>query len=412
MASNGTQRRTWGRVHASPGEYVIQLHNGRVVRHGPGLSVFLWPWQAATRVPTTIQRSAFMADQITAEKVGVEVRGIAVYRIAEPLIAFRMLDFTENGGVRELEKVMQEMFVGAARRLVANMTVQDCLTRRKEGIAEELMREIQPVVSGAGRLDDGTTQGWGVVIDTIEIQDVRILSSTVFEHMQAPYRTRLEMEAKKSAVERDQEVHKRQVAARRAALEVDQELARQQAEAEEQGRHAALAREERLHLQQLERRQRMEDATLQAALAASRRRRDESEAQHGLAVLAAEQRTELERAALEQRLALSRSEATAGIAETEQRLAAERLREELRLEIAARDRELQGRYSAEQLRHELLVTSFPALSEAVVAGRGALHVTEIRTGAADRPNPFAEALAQVVAVARAAGIDFGGLFGA
>ncbi len=55
------------------------------------------------------------------------------------------------------------MFAGAARRLVANLTVDECLSRRKEGIATELMREIAPVVSGHGRVDDETDMGWGVI---------------------------------------------------------------------------------------------------------------------------------------------------------------------------------------------------------------------------------------------------------
>ena len=32
----------------------------------------------------------------------------------------------------------------------------------------ELVREIAPVVSGEGRMEDATDRGWGVVVDTIE----------------------------------------------------------------------------------------------------------------------------------------------------------------------------------------------------------------------------------------------------
>jgi len=92
------------------------------------------------------------------------------------------------------------MFAGAARRLVANLTVDECLSRRKEGIATELMREIAPVVSGHGRVDDETDMGWGVIIDTIEIQDARILSSAVFSNMQARYRQTQAREAREAAL--------------------------------------------------------------------------------------------------------------------------------------------------------------------------------------------------------------------
>jgi flotillin len=63
-------------------------------RSGQGARVFKWPWHAIAIVPTTIQRVEFTADQITRERIGVEVTGIAVFRIAEPLLAFRVLNFT------------------------------------------------------------------------------------------------------------------------------------------------------------------------------------------------------------------------------------------------------------------------------------------------------------------------------
>src|SRR5688572_25825001 len=181
----------WGFIAAKPSEYLIHVRRGQVVERttGQGASCFKWPWDSVAIVPTTNNRLQFVADQVTREKIGVEITGLAVYRIVDPLIAFRMLNFSfAERASEKLQELLREMFVGAARRLVANLSVEECLTRRKEGIAEELMREIAPVVSGRGRLDDKTDAGWGVVLDTIEIQDVRVLSSTVFENMQARYR--------------------------------------------------------------------------------------------------------------------------------------------------------------------------------------------------------------------------------
>jgi hypothetical protein len=90
------------------------------------------------------------------------------------------------------------MFAGATRRLVANLSVEDCLQKRKSALAEELLREVSPVVGGEGKLDDYTTKGWGIVIDTIEIQEVRVLSESVFAAMQAPYRAALELGARQA----------------------------------------------------------------------------------------------------------------------------------------------------------------------------------------------------------------------
>ena len=68
------------------------------------------------------------------------------------------------------------------------------------------MQEIAPVVSGSGRPDDTTDQGWGVIIDTIEIQDVKILFDAVFKHLQAPYRAEIAMRAEQAELEQQRQV--------------------------------------------------------------------------------------------------------------------------------------------------------------------------------------------------------------
>ena len=181
----------WGRVTANANEFLIQMRRGRVIRSGQGLSCFKWPWDSVAVVPTSIAKLTFSADQVTVEKVGVEVRGLAVYRIADPLLAFRMID----GDRTSLTEILRDMFVGATRRIVARLTLDECITHRKDMVAEALMGEIAPILAGEGAASDVTSAGWGVVLDTIEIQDVKVLSEEVFQRLQAPYREKLALEA-------------------------------------------------------------------------------------------------------------------------------------------------------------------------------------------------------------------------
>jgi flotillin len=183
---------TWGRVTAEPHEHLIHIRRGEVVGHGQGGSVFCWPGDSVALVDTSVKRLQFTADQVTREKVGVGITGLAVIRVVEPLLAYRMLNVGDSDSY---EHILQQMFVGATRRLVANLTLEDCITRRKDALASELMAEVAPVVRGRGRTDDDTDRGWGVAIDTIEIQDVRVLSDEVFESLQAPYRENLSLGA-------------------------------------------------------------------------------------------------------------------------------------------------------------------------------------------------------------------------
>jgi hypothetical protein len=202
------------------------MSGGRVVRSGHGLSIFKWPSDSVTIVSTAIRKLSFRADQVTREKAGVDVTGLAVYRIVEPLLAFRMLD----GDVGGLGEILRDMFIGATRRIVASLTLDECITHRKERVAEALMSEIAPVLAGAGRPEDGTDAGWGVVLDTIEIQDVRVLSAEVFARLQAPFREKIALDALRAEQE---------VARARERFELDRTAA--DAQLHEQRVHAELA---------------------------------------------------------------------------------------------------------------------------------------------------------------------------
>lgn len=106
---------------------------------------------------------------------------------------------------------------------MANLTLEDCLTRRKDALASELLAEITPIVEGRGRAQDQTDQGWGVALDTLEIQDVRVLSDEVFQRLQAPYREKLALEALRAADE---------VRREEARIEADQKAERERTRCE------------------------------------------------------------------------------------------------------------------------------------------------------------------------------------
>ncbi|MCP3165699.1 SPFH domain-containing protein [Myxococcus qinghaiensis] len=246
-AEDPEKMKRWGLITARPSEFLVHMRRGRVRDvSGQGASCFKWPGDSVAIVPTSIQRLQFTADQVTSEKVGVQVTGLAVYRIADPLVAFRMLNFSFPERAQEkLAELLREMFVGAARRLVANLSVEECLSRRKEGISTELMREIAPVLSGKGRLEDSVDAGWGVLLDTIEIQDVRVLSSTVFENMQARFRREQERQAREAELAKERFVHREETEAERQLnlqrLEAEDEVRQRKQTADEQSQLETLA---------------------------------------------------------------------------------------------------------------------------------------------------------------------------
>jgi flotillin len=222
---------SWGTVTAAPHECLIHLRRGQVLRQEQGGSCFKRPSDTVAMVDTSVHRLQFTADQVTREKTGVKVTGLAVFRVVAPLLAYRTLNLEVE---ESYVTILREMFVGATRRLVANLSLEDCLTRRKDALATELMAEVAPVVQGSGRVEDSTSAGWGVAIDTIEVQDVRVLSSEVFDTLQAPYREALALSAMRARAEVQVESARVQAAAEQA-----RERARQVQMGLEAARHAA-----------------------------------------------------------------------------------------------------------------------------------------------------------------------------
>ncbi len=351
----------WGLVVAEPHEFLIQVRRGEVRRAQQGGSCWRWPSDAVALVDTSVRRLQFTADQVTREKVGVAVTGLAVFRVVEPLLAWRTIDLSGDTGGGYVT-ILREMFVGATRRLVANLELEACLTRRKEGLAAELMAEVAPVVQGTGRPDDGTERGWGIAIDTIEIQDVKILSEEVFSNLQAPFREAQRLDAL------------------RARAEVETEQARLEAEEE---RAAELARQAQMEL---------EDLRLTAEAG---RRKAASAAASEVARL--QQEAELERA---EALAASRVRVAVQDADTR------RLDGRAKADVLGMERRAIGEPVAPERLHELLLTeTLPRVAEAFRDSYDKVIVT----GDAGSMDFVGQGLAQVLATARAFGIGLPGL---
>ncbi len=403
----------WGFVTAKPSEFLVHVRRGRVLSRtsGQGATCFKWPWDAVAVVPTSLQQLQFRADQITTEKVGVEVVGLAVYRIADPLVAYRVLNFSyPERAQAKLECTLTSMFVGAARRLIANLTVEDCLQKRKHALSEELLREIALVVGSGPAGPD--TRGWGVVIDTIEIQEVRVMSDKVFAAMQTPFRADVDRKARVAKAEADREIATREAECSRsieqariqAALEIaEKRFGLQQAELEA-GKQKALAeaearrevdqatvraeaavREQRADIERREAEQRANDAIEQQRLATLEA--DSELAAYAVRAEAAARHAELAR--IEWTAELDRRRATTELVALEGRTSAETALAQAKVE----------RERAEAQAHVLTAENLPKLAAAVGQRFGEVKVVQMGGDG----NPFgsiAQAVAAVVELAR------------
>ena len=435
----------WGIVTAKPSEYLIHMRRGRIRRNstGQGASCFKWPWDSIAIIPTTINRLQFTADQVTLEKVGVQVTGLAVYRIVEPEIAFRMLNFSfAERASEKLAHIMREMFVGATRRHVANLTVEDVITKRKDAIASELLSELAPVMRGQGELGDTTEQGWGVVLDTVEVQDVRVLSEKVFRDMQAEYRAQLALRARQAELARAKEVAAQEAASTReieeAKIKAESATRELRAQAESQATQIEVTEETKraaLRAQavqeQIAREQEQNIAELRSEGAVAKEKADQEEASR-LSELAREQRVaDAEREILETRYSSSMRELTlshdyastkgqneAALREAEsvahdqlerRKLQQEQYAGEIRNALARAQKDIDNSISEDRIRMALVQNSLPAIAQAFAQQFEEVRFTQI--GGAEGGDPatmVARSIAQVVEIARSMGLNLGG----
>jgi len=382
----------WGFVTAKPSEFLVHCRRGRVLgSSGQGATCFKWPWDSVAVVPTSFQKVRFVADQITLERVGVGISGLAVYRIAEPLLAYRVLNFSYPERAQEkLEQTLTEMLMGATRRLVANLTVDECLQKRKAALADELLRELAPVLGADGRPADTTDRGWGVVLDTVEIQEVRVLSARVFGAMQAPFRAALERQSREARAE----------AEKRSAL-AEAAAAREVAEATIDADASVRARQAGVALREEEGRASDAQRRIELALETERARVDDARARQAL--LAAEAQAaidahELLLRARELEAALAR---LAWLAEDERRRAGAQVDLEVgRAEAEVARARAQAEAESATARARLTVAhKLPELAAAVGARFGEVNITQI--GAGDSPfASIAQAVASLLTLAR------------
>jgi hypothetical protein len=256
------------------------------------------------------------------------------------------------------------------------------------------MEEIAPVVGGQGSPDDTTTKGWGVVIDTIEIQHVRITSEQVFAHLQAPYRAEIAGRAELAELERARQVDERRAQTERARVEQVAAVARRQAE---------LDRERELHdIAIAEEARRTKAAADVAAMEAERVR---AEASHRAALLDLEHdlRTENHKQDAEH----ARARKQADLAVEVRRREAEAREHENALDHAHQQRLAELEQALAQVRASRdLIAALPAVARALQANYGNVTYTQIGNDASTGPlGSVPAALAQLLALARGFGVE-------
>lgn len=135
---------------------------------------------------------------------GVEVRGIMIWSVLRtddgPFKCFKAFghDLQRENPVIANEK-LGAMATSIVRDRIANMSLDDVLKNRSK-LRSGVKEEIQKLLTG-----------WGIWLETVEIQDVRIMSSTLFKSLQTEFREKSRQESERISANINQKIREEQL---------------------------------------------------------------------------------------------------------------------------------------------------------------------------------------------------------
>ncbi|MEW5818769.1 MAG: SPFH domain-containing protein [Cyanobacteriota bacterium] len=170
-------KKTFGIVTIAPNEYVVHTRFGKIKNQGLGKTFVLLPLiDSYIHFSITPRKINFYADNITKEKQGVGIDGFLIWSIEDGERAYKKIDSYDSDAIDNLSMQLIDISVSIARNAISNMILEEVLTNR-EVLVEKLSTQLTSIIGD-----------WGLKIEAMEIKEVRVLSETLFESMQAPFR--------------------------------------------------------------------------------------------------------------------------------------------------------------------------------------------------------------------------------
>jgi len=183
---------------ALPNEYLVVIGKSKI-KPVLGGKKFRW-FNKFIHVPAYVQRLKFQTDNANIHYQGIEIHGYASWRINPdfPEKSISTLDFfNENDPMAKTNDELKTICIEAVRHVIANMTIDDAL-KKKDDIAESLIVQLKTIENK-----------WGIIFDQVGIEQVRIMSDTLFHDLQSEFRGKLRLSAEITNIETEREITKR-----------------------------------------------------------------------------------------------------------------------------------------------------------------------------------------------------------
>jgi len=180
---------------ALPNEYLVAIGKKNSI---PILGGKRFKWfKKFVHVPAFVQRLKFSTDNANIHYQGIEIVGYASWRInpESPEKSISTLDFfDEHNPMEKTNEELKTICIEAVRHVIANMTIDDAL-KKKDDIAESLIIQLRTIENK-----------WGIIFDQVGIEQVRIMSDSLFHNLQSEFRSKLQLSAEISDMETQREI--------------------------------------------------------------------------------------------------------------------------------------------------------------------------------------------------------------
>ncbi len=222
--------------------FVLHFRRGKLRNKSYGGSFFLLPvFDKYVVLSTAIQQVEIHAQEkvITRENQPVIVNGLLVWRIIDPEAAYRAIgsQYGRNA-MLGLNKTLEQIVESIIRTTVAKLTIDEVL-RERQIIVEAITKELFGVVSD-----------WGISIETVEVVQVELTNSTLFQHLQAKFEQEARKRAMEITIETDRELEQKRIEqnfeVEKIKAERELELRLYRAELEEKAKKRELERDKQI----------------------------------------------------------------------------------------------------------------------------------------------------------------------
>jgi len=205
-----------------PNVYVIRYRSGKLRAHGEGLDFWYLPFNTSiAEVPVATQDAPFIFNEATANFQSVAIQGQLTYRLASPLDAAQLLDFTidpKTGRYRsqDPDKLTQRVINAVqahTRKGVNDLSLETALTQVKE-LSLEVLDKVR---------SEPSLKALGVVVESLYFTAVTA-TPAMQKALEAEYRERLQRDADRAIYERRTAAVEEERKIRQSELETDIEL--------------------------------------------------------------------------------------------------------------------------------------------------------------------------------------------